>query len=55
MIRYDNTKAARILSLATKGAEGEITSQGAQDGITYYKTMEETAREILADFSQRGW
>jgi len=50
MIRYNTAKAVSVLKMVPNGAES-----AAEGDIMYLKTMEETAKDILADFSRRGW
>jgi hypothetical protein len=55
MMRFDNSKAARILKIAPMGVDRESTLQNAESEIMHYRNMENTTRDMLADFSRRGW
>jgi hypothetical protein len=44
-VRYDASKAARILGIGHKEDVAEVQ----------YRTLEETARDILVDAKEHGW
>jgi len=53
LIRYDTSKAARILKVAPKHAG---TSKSADGQITYYyRSMDEVTKDTLAYFEKKGW
>lgn len=52
LVRYDASKAARILNIASRGAE---TSKTAKSEVRYYKSIEETTKDMLDYFKTKGW
>jgi hypothetical protein len=53
MMRYDVSKAGRILEIMGKDA-GAGKNEG-RDGVRWYKTMEESTRDMMAYFREKGW
>jgi hypothetical protein len=51
-IRYDTSKAARILKMAPRSAQ---TTQNAEAGIRYHRTMEEVTKDLLDYIKTKGW
>jgi hypothetical protein len=57
MTRYNTSKAARILKIASRSEETSKVkgSADAEDDVRYYKSMEEATKDILAYFKAKGW
>ncbi|KAJ7438936.1 hypothetical protein B0H11DRAFT_2103455 [Mycena galericulata] len=54
-IRYDNRKAERLLGMTNDPSKAATDASGQKIEFTVYRTMEETARDTVADWEKRGW